>query len=354
MILVAIGLLPNAAAMEIKDSRVKVVSPSPQQRFAPGDTVSVLIAFPPDLKANDVVIWVSNLGVNVKGVFLDRGHYQAKVSIPIWFAGSFEITPELIDAASNNVGRFGQPSSVSVAPRFAPMALTAVRGDFLFERPGDTQQLYVHGTYLLMPQVDLSSSASGTNWRSDNPQVVCVDGEGLCKALKSGTAKVTATNHNVSAVTLFQVGPARPEPTDVTNHLSIKRGSTCTKLSSDLVAGHTHFQDLAVQNVSQETFHASIGLVLYDLPAGVYCTTAEFGFNKENLAEKHNIDLILSTERIAPLKRPYFWLRMPSSDSRFKPGEIATVRLHFFNKLNLPITYKVKAFVKAEYDSAWL
>ncbi len=176
------------------DARVNITTPTNGQQFAPGDTVSVTVAITPPLQANDVSLNVAGFG-SEPGTNYNGSTYQVTFSIPDTYAGPLQLSPAITDTSNNPIT--GITTTIAVRPTTPPSSLTLPQANYILNVVGAAERIAVVGNYPGGVQRDLTSSASGTTYKSSNTKVITVDTEGNVSAAGFGTAVVTVSNSGV-------------------------------------------------------------------------------------------------------------------------------------------------------------
>jgi pimeloyl-ACP methyl ester carboxylesterase len=309
---------PVAAPMA-GDSRVTITSPANGQVFAPGDNVTVNVSIAAGLSANDVSVLIPLLG-SQEGDNYNGSSYQVTFTIPDTFAGPFQLTPIITDTGNNTI--VGVATTIAVRPTTPPVSLTLSQSNYVLTAVGATERIDVIGNYSGGIERDLTSSASGTTYKSSNTSVITVDREGNVIAAGFGTASVTVANSGVTAFATFTVeDPSHPlAAQDVTSQVNIVR-------LGFRVDRNTGFFDQTIE-LSPRLSVPVIGplyVELTGLPAGVTLVGAG------------------STENIAPVGSPYFTLTLPDGIT-LQPGDSLTETLQFLNPERAQIAYTPKLF----------
>ena len=313
----AAGLAASPAAAG--DARVKITTPANGQVFAPGDTVSVTVAIAPPLQANDVSLNVAGLG-SQPGTSYNGSTYQVSFSIPDTYAGTLQLSPAITDTSNNPIT--GVTTTIAVRPTTPPSSLTLPQASYILNAVGATERVDVVGNYPGGIQRDLTSSASGTTYKSSNPTVITVDPEGNVKAGAFGTAVVTVTNSGVQAFATFSVeDPAHP--------LAAQDVTATTQLIplGFRVDRNTGFFDQTLQ-LTSALATPEIGplyVVVTGLPTGVTLVSAG------------------ATQNITPLGSPYFKVLLPDGVT-LPSGTILTKTMQFLNPGRTRIAYTAKVY----------
>lgn len=305
---------PNTA-----DSRIHITTPTNGQVFAPGATVSVTVSIAAGLTANDVAVLVPLLG-RLEGTNYDGSTYQVSFTIPDTVAGPFDLTPVITDTSNTTIN--GVTTTIAVRPTTPPTSLTLSQSNYILTAVGATERIDVIGNYAGGMVRDLTSSASGTTYKSSNTAVITVDSEGNVKATGLGTASVTVTNSGVQAFATFTVeDPTHPRAAqDITTQVTIVRAGF-------RVDRNTGFFDQTVQwnNMGSVPVIGPLYFVASGLPTGVTLISAG------------------STKNIAPAGSPYLALPLPDGVT-LQPGQGLTGVLQFLNPERVQIAYTPKVF----------
>jgi len=174
------------------DSRARFVSPVENQRFAPGDTVNVVVRATVPLAAAYAGVGLRGVGVLELTRDPDGVTYRSRFIIPDDFAGSSTLSISAIDSNANPFN--GEVVTIVVRPTTPPQSLSPVQAEHHLNSVGEKARLYVTGNYASGMTRDLSSGATGTVYVSSDPRVIRVDAEGNVETVGLGTASVTATN----------------------------------------------------------------------------------------------------------------------------------------------------------------
>jgi len=307
----------------IPDSRVKVTSPANGQVFAPGDSVTIEVSLAPGLVANNVEISLPGFG-SAPGTGFTGSSYQLDFTIPGFFAGPLQIVPTVRDASNNLI--VGITTTVAVRPTTAPLSLSLSQASDVLTSVGDTDRIHVTGNYPDDLTLDLTSSASGTTYKSSNTKVLTVDTEGNVTATGFGTAVLTVANFGVQVFGIFSVeDPDHPlSPQDFSSQVN-------TASAGFRVDRNTGFFDQTVQWTNTQTIPV-IGPLYFvptSLPAGVTLIGAG------------------TTQNITPAGSPYFTLLLPDGIT-LQPGASVSQVLRFLNPSRTRIAYSPKIFRSLE------
>ncbi len=314
-----VNTISDTTSASAADSRVTITTPANGQVFAPGATVSVTVSIASGLSANDVALLVPLLG-RVPGTNYDGSTYQVSFTIPNTVAGGFALTPLITDTSNNPIT--GVTTTIAVRPTTPPLSITLSQSDYVLTAIGATETIDAIGNYTGGVQRDLTSSASGTTYKSSNTSVITVDSEGNVKATGFGTASVTVSNGGVQAFATFTVetpGHALA-PQDVTAQVNILR-------EGFRVDRNTGLFDQTVQwtNTGAVPVIGPLYFVVTGLPSGV--TLVNSG----------------ATSNIAPAGSPYIAMDLPDGLT-LQPGESISAVLNFLNPERTQIAYTPKVF----------
>jgi pimeloyl-ACP methyl ester carboxylesterase len=309
-----------ATSADVGDSRVKITTPANGQQFAPGDTVNVTVAITPPLMANDIAVNVTGLGSQPGDTYDSvTSTYQVSFAIPASFAGPMTLTPAITDTSNKIIS--GVPITIAVRPT-APLSLVLSQSNYLLTAVGATERIDAIGNYPSNVQRDLTSSASGTIYKSSNTKVITVDTEGNVKATGLGTAVVTVTNSGVQAFATFTVeDPTHPlAPRDSSSELDVIRSGFRVDRNTGFFAQIVQFV-----NSSAVPVLGPLYFTVPDLPAGVTLVGAG------------------ATTNISPAGSPYFKIELPDGVT-LQPGQSLARTLQFLNPDRTRIAYTPKVF----------
>jgi len=184
---------------------VRITSPLPGQRFAPGDTLTVNVQVDTSLNATDVLLGIS--GMDFTGTTrLDLVNYQARVAIPATFSGPATIGAVALDANSHEFP--SAPITISVSPLVAPVQVAFVERYYYIDPSVESEQLSLTGTYADKIQRDLTTSDTGTIYSTNNPAVVRVGADGFAQVKGIGIAVITPVNGRARDFAIFVVEKA--------------------------------------------------------------------------------------------------------------------------------------------------
>jgi pimeloyl-ACP methyl ester carboxylesterase len=301
------------------DSRIQVVTPTNGQVFAPGAAVSATVSISPALKASYVSLAVYGL-LGVEGTGYNGSSYQASFTIPDAMAGPLQLVPQITDSGGNTI--LGLTTTIAVRPTTPPLSLALSQANDVLTSVGDTDRIHVAGSYPGDITRDLTSSASGTTYKSSNTSIVTVDTEGNVKAIGFGRAVVTVANMGIQVFATFTVeDPDHPlAPQDVTSQVNTVR-------SGFRVDRNTGFFDQTVQwtNRGAVPVIGPLYFVVTSLPAGVAMVGAG------------------TTQNISPVGSPYFSFVLPDGIT-LQPGDNVSQVLRFLNPGRTRIAYTSKIF----------
>jgi hypothetical protein len=112
-------------------------------------------------------------------------------------------TSSLIQVPANDVIAVGDITFQNPVPIPATLSLTAATTQLAAR--GQTLQLVAQATYADGTTGDVTLATTGTNYRTSNPAIATVDGNGLVTAQASGVAIVSAVNEGALALLRLQV-----------------------------------------------------------------------------------------------------------------------------------------------------
>jgi len=310
--------LASAQATTV-DSGIRITSPANGQVFAPGDTVSINVSLPATLQVNDFDVDVPGLD-DLEGTNYNGSSFRASLVIPDTFAGPLTLTPGVTDVNNNPIQ--GVSIGISVRPPTAPQTLILTEQNFFLVSVTDTARLHVQGIYSNGIKLDLTSSASGTTYSSNNPNVLSVDTEGNVQAKQFGTAVVTVQNGGVRTFATFAIeNPASPlPPQDMT-------GSIAVTSSGFRVDRNTGFfvQTVQLTNSSLTPLIGPLYFVIAGLPSGVSVVNSG------------------TTVNISPVGSPYLTLSPPNGVT-LQPGASVGFIVEFLDPSRARIAYTPKVF----------
>ncbi len=320
--LVAQATIGHALSRRAADQRVQVTSPANGQQFAPGDAVNATVQLTPPLAANAGWLSVGAPGLGVlEGTNYNGSTYQVSFVLPDNYAGPLTVTPDVIDSNSNPIEGVGV--TITVRPKTAPLSLTLVEGSYNHLLSANAAaRVYVTGIYENDVHLDLTSSVTGTTYKSSSNQVLTVDTEGNVQAKAFGTAVVMVQNSGLKAFATFAVeDPGNPlAPQDLTAGLSITR-------SGFRIDQKTGFLVQTIQFTNSQTVPVSgpLYFVATDLSRGI--TLVSTG----------------TTRSIPPIGSPY--IKLHTADGiTLQPGERLSLTLRSLNPRRKPINYVPKVF----------
>jgi len=295
-------------------ARVRLVSPVAGQQFAPGDKVSIVVEVAPSLRATDGSVGLAGLG-SLKASRFTGTRFTSDFVIPEYYAGPLTIWPEVW--AGETI--LGPKVTVKVRPLTPPEQLRVSNRYYHVSLPqAHPEQLGVRGRYAKNVERDLSSSASGTTYRSSDASVVSVDAEGACTVVANGLAVISIENRGVRDFASFVVDdPARPgPPIDLSERVAIRRGGL--RLESNPRVVRSHYQRVTIANATALPLAGPLFLAVTGLPKGVIA----YGGDGDG---RHSLSL-------------------PDQGLGLLPGQSVTVDLEFLNQGNAPIEYAARVY----------
>lgn len=249
------------------DPRARFVSPVEGQRFAPGDTVHIVVRAAAPLAAVFAGVGVGGVGVLELSRDADGVTYRGRFVIPEDSSGSFSLTLGGIDARGNPFE--GTSVTIVVRPATAPQSVSPLESYHRFSSVGTKARVYVTGNYPGGVTRDLSSSVTGTVYASSDPRVVRVDPEGNVEAVGLGTASVSATNGSPKTFFTFvveDVGHPLP-PEELTARVRFEKSSL--ELDPALTSRQKtpiYAQTVTITNTSDWPLIGPLHLTVQDLP----------------------------------------------------------------------------------------
>lgn len=294
----------NANALA-EESGVRIVSPKEGQQFSPGDRVDIEVEIPASVHATDGGVSVKGLG-KLEAKEFNGTHFKAGLIIPDSCAGSVELHPWVM------AGDFieGSRLTIIVRPRTAPKELIFSNRNYFLSPSNSETQLYVTGRYPDGIERDLTSSAAGTTYLSGDPKVISVDRDGLCRVVGKGLSVITIENSGVRDFVMVVVeDPQHPNPpVDITNQVSIKRGSRREEQNGNRV-----IQNVTITNTTDLPIVGPLWLSITDVP-----DRARAYGDKVNVSLADGLNLF--------------------------PGQSVTAELTFLLWRNVSIDYKVRLY----------
>lgn len=313
LFLASLGATCGSAALA-DDARVHIVSPIEGQQFAPGDKVSIVVDVAPSLHATDGSVGLVGLG-SVKGKGFPGTRFTADFVIPDYYAGPLTLWPDVW--AGQTV--LGPKVKIKVRPLTPPKQLEILNRYYYLSLPrAYPEHLSVKGGYAKGIERDVSSSASGTTYKSSNAAVVSVDREGVCTAIADGLAVITIENGGVRGFVMFVVDdPAHPSPPiDLSSQVAIRRGGM--RLESNPRVVRSHYQQATISNTTALPLAGPLFLTVTGLPKGVIAYGGDGG-------GRYTLDL-------------------PDEGLGLLPGQSVTVDLEFLNQGSASIEYTAKVY----------
>jgi pimeloyl-ACP methyl ester carboxylesterase len=309
------------AALPAANPAVAVTSPVNGQRFGPGDTVNATVQLT-GVTANAGYLAVGALGLGVlEGANYNGSSYQVSFVIPANYAGPLTLTPAIIDSNSNPIEGVGV--TIAVRPKTAPLSLFLVEGTYNHLLSANaTANVYVTGNYPDRVELDLTSSVTGTTYKSSNNQVLTVDAQGDVQAKAFGTAVVTVQNRGLTAFATFDVeDPSAPlAPQDLTASLQITRSGFRVDRNTGAFVQTIQFTNSQAVPIIGPLYFTITGLA-----AGVSLINSGL------------------TKSIPPPGSPYFGLSTPDGIT-LQPGASLSLTLQFLDPSRARIDYTPKVF----------
>jgi len=308
---------PNALAAA--DPRVRVSSPREGEVFEPGQTVSVTVSVAMPVSAGYIAVGAPGIGI-VQGTGYNGSSYQASFTIPDVVAGPLEIIPFAIDASGTPIE--GTPVTIQVRSKSPPLRLHLLESEIILLSLSGTANIYVNGEYPNHVERDLTSSATGTTYRSSDTRVVKVNGEGKVSAVSWGVAVVTVMNSGLKALATVRVenGGHPIPPVDVTDQLKVE-------LLPTQLTDH-YSLTVRVSNAGSLPIQGQLYIVLSGLPP----KSVVFNAGK--------------TKRIEPIGSPYRSLKLPDG-LNLQPGQSASAAFDIYLMSTAPVNYTVRVFRSA-------
>src|SRR5271165_610805 len=320
--LTGLALTAPALAAARVDSQVQITSPRAGQVFAPGDTVVITVTTQIPAAAGYVGVGAPGVGI-LQGTNYNGSTFQASFKIPESFAGPLTISPAVIGTDQTPVE--GQSVTIIVRSSNAPERISLTQATFMMRAPGATENIYVQGMYSNGIERDLTSSTTGTAYRSSDTGIVRVSADGNVRATGFGIAIVSVVNAGRKAFASFWVeDPQHPlPPIEVTPQVRIDRLTAQITPFNALTS--TYGQTLRVINASSIPLPGSLYVVISNLPSKTVVTGGG------------------RTKVIEPLGSPYFSLKLPDGLT-LQPGQSVSVKLAMWILGSQPINYDVRVF----------
>lgn len=279
--------------------------------------MSITVALTPPLTANDIGVDIPNL-THLDGTNFNGTTYQASFTIPNELAGPLTLIPNITD--TNNVPIQGIPITIAVRPTTPALSIALAQHNFRVTLPtaNPSESLALFGTYPNNLILDLTSSASGTTYRSTNNNVIQVNSEGVYQIIGSGVAVITAQNAGLKDFAVFVVeDPANPlAPQDLTSQVTVQLGG----FSLDRNTGF-FVQDVTITNPNPTPLPGPLYLVISGLTAGVSLVN-ESGITRNVQSGSFFVTLPLTTDGLT-----------------LSPGQSVILPLQFLDPSHTSINY---------------
>jgi hypothetical protein len=302
----------------VADPRVRITSPAPNQTFAPGDTVHVVVQVDASASAAGVMVW-SEIGIAGK----QTPPFELDMAIPDTFAGPGQLVPGAIGGSGASLEGAAVP--FVVIPRAAPQKI--VVDDYIAlvlpEAADARKRIIPIGVYAGGVERDLRSPALGTTYTSSDPSVVTVAADGVLTAVAAGTATITTQHRGVKAFTTVDVSAAGepPPPKDVTTSLALHFGGLRPERRTGFFV-----QEVQVTAPGTGPLPGPLVSIVSNLPAGVF------------LVNNNGV-----TEQIPPTDTPF--LTVPLGDGlALQPAERGSLKLQFLNPDRVTVSYDMQVF----------
>lgn len=313
------GAVPGKQnALAIKpaySSLVQITSPTAGESFVTSESVTVNVQVAASLNATDGILFIAGLDEYAPTTFSPTG-FSVTVPIPEYSTGSFVLTPAVTDSQGNMT--FGAPVTIGVKASGTVTSVALVERNYYLSPTDGSQELHLIGTFANDLQLDLTSSATGTKYVSNNPKVVSVDSEGNFTVVGTGIASITATNSGLSDYAVFVVqDPLKPlAPLDVTKSATIRlSGFTLNRQTGFFVGSMT------ITAASGSAVPGPLIVLLNGLTAGV------------SLVNGNGITVNTNAGT------PYISLTLPGQGLVFSAGQSVVVPLQFLDPARSLITF---------------
>jgi hypothetical protein len=307
------------------DSRVTITAPTAGQQFVPGNTVSVTVQIASPLTLNTGWVNTNIPGVgSANGINYTSNSYQASFVIPMNFVGPATLTPTIVDNSSTPVPYTGVSITINVAPASGPTSLTIQQPYTHLSVVPSSASIYVNGNYLSGPQLNLTSSTTGTTYTSSNTNVLTVDANGHVSAIAFGTAVVTVQNSGLTAFAVFDIeNPTTPlAPQNDTTGLQITQSGFQLNRNTGF-----YVQTVTVKNTQSIPIVGPLYFVVPGLPAGVNVTNNGAGLS----------------QNIQPAGSPYLKLAL-ADGLTLQPGASVSLVLQFLDPTRVSLHYTPAVF----------
>ena len=310
-----------ARAVEPAAAGINIVSPVPGQVFAPGDVVDFVAEVDPLLQAGAGTV-LASLDSGIDPLDLPGVPYSGQIPLPSDLTGPVDLVFAVQDQGGNYLD--SALVTVEVVPGDPPLWLESLTGNVNIDlswSSSPTEQLRIRGHYDGGIVRDLTSSVTGTVYRSLDGSVATVDGEGLVTAVGTGRTVIEVRHLGVQAWVEVDVhDPATPlSDIDQTAAVVIEGGG----FRRDRKTGRI-VQRVTVRNQSQEALPSPLQLIVSDLPSGVSVMNADG-----------------VTRRVVPVGAPYIRLEQ---DGPLVPGGEAATTLEFETLEGRGVEYTARVF----------
>jgi hypothetical protein len=188
-------LLLCASPMLFRAQTLQITSPAKGAVFHPGQTIPVTLSAAPS--AFRTVAVAGDLPIRPSRP-LTAPPYEFRMQTPADIPpGPYELRAIGQPRAGNTV--HAAPITVAIERPDSPRQLDSDLSTLSFDYIGDYVALVVYGAFADGSKADLTRSTL-TTWTSSNPAVATVDAQGVVTAVAPGSAKITITNRNATAV----------------------------------------------------------------------------------------------------------------------------------------------------------
>jgi hypothetical protein len=193
------------ASFSAASPTVTIASPAEGTAFHPGQAMSVTVDATP--LAFKTVIVVGDLPLGFSQI-LTAPPYRFRMQIPLdTVPGPYTLAATGVTHADTAID--SEPVTVAIERPDSPRQLKPDPSTLFFDYIGDYVALGVDGTFSDGSNVELTRSTL-TTWVSSNPAVATVDTQGVVTAMGPGSAKITITNRNATAVVPVTVPHQKP------------------------------------------------------------------------------------------------------------------------------------------------
>ncbi|HEY3197214.1 MAG TPA: hypothetical protein VGJ57_04305 [Nitrospirales bacterium] len=224
------------AAAYAESPSIQITAPAKNAAFKPGTSIKIEISIPPGLPVAKVTYTLLEEDRALEDKVepppsstSEVAPFEAELPIPQDAVGPYRLLAVAQVRERRGFYVLFDETSLSIVPDVPLQALRSESPVRFTKTIGEVQILAIRGLYADRVVRDLTSSATGTSYRSSDPSIVRVNADGRAQALGEGTAEITARNQGkedrIRAIVAVRNTENRPPVAHAGPDQTVKQGS---------------------------------------------------------------------------------------------------------------------------------